>query len=113
MSERFFSEQLIAGPRVTLAGDEARHLAAVMRAQPGDDVTLFDGSGVEFAARIVRVGKRDAELEIMSRREISREPAAADRSADGNLAHRIAGDGGENSGYRLCSTETVGRQTQH
>jgi 16S rRNA (uracil1498-N3)-methyltransferase len=73
MSERFFSEQPIVGPRVTLAGDEARHLATVMRAQPGDEVTLFDGSGAEFAARIVRVGKRDAELEIASRREISRE----------------------------------------
>jgi 16S rRNA (uracil1498-N3)-methyltransferase len=73
MSERFFSEQTIAGPRVTLTGDEARHLATVMRAAPGDEVTLFDGSGAEFAARVVRIGKRDAELEIVARQEISRE----------------------------------------
>jgi 16S rRNA (uracil1498-N3)-methyltransferase len=73
MSERFFCEQPISGPRVTLAGDEARHLATVMRAAPGDEVTLFDDSGAEFAARVVRVGKRDAELEIASRHEISRE----------------------------------------
>ena len=36
-------------------------------------MTLFDGSGAEFAARIVRLGKRDAELEIDERRDISRE----------------------------------------
>lgn len=73
MSERFFSDQPILTPRVTLSGDEFRHLASVMRAQIGDEVTLFDGSGAEFAARIVRLGRRDAEFEIVERREISRE----------------------------------------
>lgn len=73
MSERFYVEPAIQSPRVMLAGDEARHLAAVMRAQPGDEVTLFDGSGAEFACRVVRVGKRDAELDVIERREDSRE----------------------------------------
>lgn len=73
MSERFFSEQPILTPRIILAGDEFRHLSSVMRAQLGDELTLFDGSGAEFAARIVRLGKRDAELEIVQRREVRRE----------------------------------------
>jgi 16S rRNA (uracil1498-N3)-methyltransferase len=73
MSERFFTDQPILTPRVALAGDEFRHLSSVMRAKIGDEVTLFDGSGAEFAARIVRLGKRDAELEVGERREISRE----------------------------------------
>jgi 16S rRNA (uracil1498-N3)-methyltransferase len=73
MSERFFVESPIQGPSVTLTGDEARHLSAVMRAHPGDEVTLFDGSGAEFEARIIRVGKRDAELQIVARHEINRE----------------------------------------
>ena len=73
MSERFFIEPPVQTARVTLAGDEARHLIAVMRAKIGDEVALFDGSGAEFAAKVVRIGKRDAELEITSRREISRE----------------------------------------
>src|SRR5687767_4712054 len=73
MSERFFIERPIQPPKVTLSGDEFRHLAAVMRAQKGDEVTLFDGSGAEFAARVVNIGKREAELEITGRREISRE----------------------------------------
>jgi 16S rRNA (uracil1498-N3)-methyltransferase len=73
MSERYFVEPPIQGPSIVLTGDEARHLAAVMRAQPGDAVTLFDGSGAEFTARIARIGKRDTELEIVARRELSRE----------------------------------------
>src|ERR671934_1399183 len=46
-------------------------------------------------------------------REVSREPAAADQGADGDLAYRIAGDSGEDSRYRLFSTEIARRQVQH
>src|SRR5919201_5564410 len=46
-------------------------------------------------------------------REISREPAAADHGADGDLAYRIAGDSGEDSRYRLSSTEIARPQVQH
>jgi len=73
MSERFFVTLPISGERATLAGDEARHLAAVMRAGIGDEVTLFDGSGAEFAARISAIGKQAVELTIVERREVSRE----------------------------------------
>jgi len=73
MSDRFFAEGLTVGSRATLAGDEARHLAAVMRAQVGDDVALFDGSGAEFTGRIVSIQRSGVELEIVERRELSRE----------------------------------------
>jgi 16S rRNA (uracil1498-N3)-methyltransferase len=73
MSERFFVAQSIVAGRVALAGDEARHLATVMRAQPGELAILFDGSGVEFVARIVAAGKREVELEVIERREPLRE----------------------------------------
>jgi 16S rRNA (uracil1498-N3)-methyltransferase len=73
MSERFFSAQPIQAGRLRLVDDEARHLAAVMRAQPGDEVILFDGSGAEFVARILASGKQVVELEIALRREPERE----------------------------------------
>ena len=73
MSERFFVEQAITGASAALAGTEAQHLTKVMRAAPGDEVTLFDGSGAEFLARIERIGKAAVELSILNRREISRE----------------------------------------
>jgi len=73
MSERFFAENLTVGSRVKLAGDEARHLATVMRARIGDDVQLFDGSGAEFTGRIVEIRKSGIELDVLSRHEVSRE----------------------------------------
>jgi 16S rRNA (uracil1498-N3)-methyltransferase len=73
MSERFFSDQPIVQGRMRLTGDEARHLAAVMRAQPGDEVLLFDGLGAEFVARIVAVAKQAVEMEVVERREPLRE----------------------------------------
>jgi 16S rRNA (uracil1498-N3)-methyltransferase len=52
---------------------EAQHLAKVMRAKPGDEVSLFDGSGQEFTARVSAIGKSTVELEIVERRQTDRE----------------------------------------
>lgn len=73
MSQRYFSATPIEAERVVLADAEAHHLAHVMRASVGDSVTLFDGSGAEFDARIARIAKHSVELEITERREVDRE----------------------------------------
>src|SRR5688572_20455070 len=73
MSERFFVTPPIAGDQVSLTGDEARHLAAVMRAGVGDEVELFDGSGAEFTGRIRSIHKRGVDIRITERRVLSRE----------------------------------------
>lgn len=73
MSERFYVDRTIDFPHVVLRGDEARHLSLVLRAKGGELVTLFDGSGAEFAARVTQVKKNEVELEIVERRELSRE----------------------------------------
>jgi 16S rRNA (uracil1498-N3)-methyltransferase len=77
MADRYFAESPIKDSSARLAGGEAHHLAHVMRAKPGDEVTLFDGSGAEFAARVTRVGRADIELEILARRDVNRELLAA------------------------------------
>jgi 16S rRNA (uracil1498-N3)-methyltransferase len=73
MSDRFFSAAPITGDDAVLSGPEAHHLAHVMRAQVGEIVTLFDGSGQEFSARVQTIGKRDIELEVVERRDVNRE----------------------------------------
>jgi len=73
MSDRYFSSQPIATGRVTLDGPEAHHLLHVMRARAGDAVTLFDGSGAEFAAVIESLHRTEVELRIVERRTIDRE----------------------------------------
>src|SRR5690349_8172139 len=65
MSQRFFVESPIGdAPSARLIDAEAQHLAKVMRAKPGDEVTLFDGSGWEFTGRVSALGRSAVDLEI-------------------------------------------------
>jgi len=63
MSERFFLDAPPHEGRTVLTGDEARHLARVLRARPGDEIVVFAGNGGEWPARIVRIGRDEVELE--------------------------------------------------
>lgn len=49
---------------VTLTADEARHLREVLRLKPGDPVSVFDGEGKEFRARVAQARREFAELEL-------------------------------------------------
>lgn len=73
MADRYFSTATIRGEHVTLADDEARHLAKVMRAKPGDAVLVFDGSGAEFACEVTNVGRHEVQLRVRERRDVNRE----------------------------------------
>ncbi|HIF32728.1 MAG TPA: 16S rRNA (uracil(1498)-N(3))-methyltransferase [Planctomycetes bacterium] len=73
MSRRYFLEASIVDSKTHLAGDEAKHLAKVLRARPGEQVTLFAGDGLEHLAQILSVGKSQIELGILSSEEVSRE----------------------------------------
>jgi len=75
MSERFFTSEPITGDTAMLSGTDAHHLAHVMRAEVGETVTLFDGTGCEYVARIQSIGKRAVELVVIERREVDRESA--------------------------------------
>jgi 16S rRNA (uracil1498-N3)-methyltransferase len=65
MSERFFLATPPQGGSAVLDGDEARHLARVLRARVGDVVTLFDGRGRAWQARVARIARAPVELEAV------------------------------------------------
>jgi len=73
MADRYFVEPPITDDRVELTGTEAHHLSGVMRAKVGDEAVLFDGSGREFVARIVTIGRREVGLVVLSKAEVNRE----------------------------------------
>jgi 16S rRNA (uracil1498-N3)-methyltransferase len=75
MSERFFSAEPTTAQRVTLDGTEAHHLLHVMRATVGEAVTLFDDTGAEFLAVVESLDRSSATLQVLERREVSRELA--------------------------------------
>jgi 16S rRNA (uracil1498-N3)-methyltransferase len=73
MSDRFYSIEPITSERATLDGPEAHHLLHVMRAKVGDRVVVFDGSGDECDAEVVRAGRAEVELRVLRRRTVDRE----------------------------------------
>lgn len=73
MSDRFFADSPISGENAELHGPEAHHAIHVMRLEVGDSVTLFDGSGAEFDARVERIERRSVQLSIHERHPINRE----------------------------------------
>ena len=74
---RFYSEAPIAGETVVLTEDEARHALQVVRLRVGEEATLFDGSGVEFRARLEAEDPRSATFRVLERFEVSRTPRLA------------------------------------
>jgi 16S rRNA (uracil1498-N3)-methyltransferase len=73
MADRYFVETPITADRALLTGPEAHHLIHVMRAKPGDQTILFDGSGREFTASIQQVRRAEVELKILSQQPVDRE----------------------------------------
>ena len=67
---------LAAGAQVMLPPQAARHVQ-VLRLQPGDGITLFNGDGGEWAAAVTRMGRSDVDVEIGAHATIEREAARA------------------------------------
>src|SRR3954471_3008931 len=75
---RFFAPSLDPGDEtVTLPRDEAEHLTRVLRLTVGDMVSVFDGRGHEFAARVIAAARRDVSVQLISRIDAPAEPAVA------------------------------------
>jgi len=66
---------LAAGQRVAIEGTAANHITRVLRLRAGDAITVFNGSGVEFAASI-EAFRKDSVLVA-----VKEERAATDRES--------------------------------
>lgn len=67
---------LLEGQPLTLPAAAARHVQ-VLRLQPGQPITLFNGQGGEWGATITRMGRSDVEVVLGAHQTIEREPARA------------------------------------
>jgi 16S rRNA (uracil1498-N3)-methyltransferase len=61
---------------LSLPSGAARHVQ-VLRLQPGDVITLFNGQGGEFDATVTRMGRSDVEVKVGAHRPVERESARA------------------------------------
>ena len=69
----YVDQPLAVGQRITLPEDSSAHLLRVLRLAPGDVVTLFNGNGHDYSARLLTAAKRGAEAEITGRQPVPRE----------------------------------------
>ena len=67
---------LATGLSLSLPAGAARHVQ-VLRLQPGDVITLFNGEGGEFDATVTRMGRSDVEVEVGAHHAVEREAARA------------------------------------
>ena len=65
---------LAAGATLELPPAAARHVQ-VLRLQPGDAITLFNGEGGQWQATIERMGRSDVAVRVETFEAIEREPA--------------------------------------
>jgi 16S rRNA (uracil1498-N3)-methyltransferase len=74
MVPRFYVDApLRAGNVCTLSEDAAHHAIQVLRLREGEPVTLFNGRGGEFSARIASMKRLDVAIDILEHRAVERE----------------------------------------
>ncbi len=72
MARFYCPEALRTGLALSLPPGAARHVQ-VLRTQPGDVITLFNGEGGEFDATVTRMGRSDVDVEIGMHHPVERE----------------------------------------
>ncbi len=70
------SAALAPDQTLALPDGAARH-AQVLRLQPGDRITLFDGLGGEYGALVMQMGRRDVHVRVESHELVERESRRA------------------------------------
>ncbi len=64
---------LSPGAEIALPEAAARHAVTVLRLQPGDTLSLFNGEGGEYEANLVAVSKREARVRLTGYHALERE----------------------------------------
>ena len=73
---RFLASDLDpAAGSASLSAEEAHHLMHVLRLRFGDEISVFDGGGREFRARIERITREGAYLRLLEEISAAPEPA--------------------------------------
>jgi 16S rRNA (uracil1498-N3)-methyltransferase len=72
MPRLYIDQALAACPELRLPDAAARH-AQVLRVQPGDALTLFDGRGGEWSASVLRMGRSEVVVQVLAHTAVERE----------------------------------------
>lgn len=64
MSRFYITPESVKDDKIILKGDELHHVRDVMRLQPNEPVTAFDGTGKEYFGKIVQCSLKEAVIKI-------------------------------------------------
>lgn len=78
-------DPLLAGAELALPPGAARHVQ-VLRLQPGDTITLFNGAGGEWQAEVTAMGRSEVRVRVGTHTAHEREPLRAVHLAVGMMA---------------------------
>jgi 16S rRNA (uracil1498-N3)-methyltransferase len=73
MPRFYLDSALRAGSSVLLPEDSAHHAVHVLRVHTSDEVTLFNGRGGEYAARVASIQRLKVLVDVLAHRAIERE----------------------------------------
>src|SRR5690349_19832545 len=81
---------LRAGTSLTLPEESAHHAVHVLRIRTGDEITLCDGRGGEFAARVASIERLKVMVDVLEHHAIEREsPLRMVRVQGGSAGERM------------------------
>ena len=73
MPRFYLDSALRAGTSVLLPEDSAHHAVHVLRVHAGEEITLFNGRGGEFAARIASIQRLKVLVDVLAHKAVERE----------------------------------------
>lgn len=74
MPKYFVLPENITGDSVVITGEDAKHLATVLRSEQGDCVEVCDGCGTDYSCEITNVDKKEITLKIKEKNPCQSEP---------------------------------------
>lgn len=74
MPKFFVSKQQIAN-QITILDEDAKHIKTVLRAKPGEEMTVCDGEGTDYFCKINAVAEKEILLDILEKKLCQTEPA--------------------------------------
>lgn len=63
--------------RLTLRGEDARHIALSLRMRVGEEITVSDGAGTDYRCRLAAINPEEVTAEVLSRGRSLTEPPLA------------------------------------
>ncbi len=74
MPRFFIKKEQIDEHSLYIEGDDARHIARALRMAVGDEITVSDGEGYEYAVQLTRIRDDRCDADIKERKESKCEP---------------------------------------